>query len=72
MAMTEDATPALANDDAQPPGAAAGTGRFHVELHPASADARPFHALHGAVPAPAVAVLPSEIEAVIAHPPPAR
>jgi hypothetical protein len=55
--------------DAQPPG----TGRtppatFHVELTPVPAEARPFHALHGAVPAPAVPHLPSHLEEVTQHP----
>ena len=44
---------------------------FHVELTPTPADGRPFHALHGAVPAPAVPHLPSHIEEdVTVHPVP--
>lgn len=55
----------------KPPGNGASppTG-FHVELHPVPADGRPFHALHGAVPAPAVPHLPSQLEEVTVHPTP--
>ncbi len=45
---------------------------FHVELTPVVADARPFHALHGTVPAPAVPHLPSQLEEVTNPPPPLR
>ena len=56
-------TPADGRDTKPAPG-------FHVELTPVPADARPFHALHGTVPAPAVPHIPSHIEEVVEHPAP--
>lgn len=58
--MTSDARPANAQ-----------TPSFHVELTPVPAENRPFHTLHGAVPAPAPPHLPSHIEEdVTVHPVP--
>lgn len=54
---------------------APGTGpapAFHVELTPVVGAAPLFHALHGAVPAPAVPHLPNHLEDDIAHPLPKR
>ncbi|WP_156255959.1 hypothetical protein [Sandarakinorhabdus oryzae] len=64
--MKSPSPPTGADDKAVQPA----TPSFHVELTPVPADARPFHALHGTVPAPAVPHIPSHIEEVVEHPAP--
>jgi hypothetical protein len=54
--------PKSPGDNAPPP-------PFHVELNPLPAEGPLFHALHGAVPAPAVPHLPSKLEDEITRSP---